>query len=104
MKSIEECLDIILDELIKGWNKPNNERSTLKAEELLKQFNLPSTMQKHEFFKRLIFRLIADGNAETTDGSQLNKNHELRYFEEYILVTIEGYYFRTEKGGYETLR
>src|SRR5580692_4179912 len=104
MKSIEECLDIILEQLVKDWDRPDGGRSFLKAEELLRQFDLPSTMQKHEFFKRLILRLIDDGNAETTTGQVLNKSLEMVYFQEYVLITIEGYYFITEKNGYTKQR
>ena len=35
MKSIEECLDMILEDLVKNWDKPENKRDFLKAEDLL---------------------------------------------------------------------
>ena len=101
MKSIEECLDIILDELIKNWDKPNGERDYLNGEDLLTKFDLPTNMRKHEFFKRLILRLIKDGNAESTisDGPP-DMSLDIKFFQDPTLVTIEGYYFRKEKGGY----
>jgi hypothetical protein len=104
MKSIEECLDIILQELAKNWNKPNEERDNLKGEELLRQFELPPNMQKHEFFKRLIQRLFKDGYAETISDTYLSILDSINLFEAQTIITIEGYYFITEDKGYTKAR
>ena len=102
MKSIEQCLDIILHNLVKNWDKPNNERLYLNAEDLLKQFELPSSMQKHEFFKRLINKLIKDDYAEFLQNDSTHYKNSLEHYQENIVITIEGYYFITNKrGGYE---
>ena len=99
MRSIEECLDIILQELLKNWDKPNNERLFLESKDILTKFNLPDTMRKDEFFKRLIFRLVNDGYAEFNTHLLMDRNSHLDQFEKYPLITIEGYYFITKKNG-----
>jgi len=101
MKTIEQCLDIILKKLIENWNLPEEKRISLKGEEILAEFNLPEFMQKHEFFKRLILRLIKDNYAEPVGKETLERGDELSKFENATLITIEGYYFITEKNGYE---
>lgn len=99
MKSIEACLDMILKELVKNWERPNNERYDLNGEELLRQFGLPSLMQKHEFFNRLIYRLIEDGYAEKLKNYNNHPMSELAENEKFTIITIEGYYF-INGGGY----
>jgi hypothetical protein len=100
MKTIEQCLDIILQELVKNWDKPNNQRDDLKGEEILKQFELPDAMRKHEFFKRLVDRLVKDGYAELPETGKAW--YSLDHYQEDTLITIEGYYFITKtNGGYE---
>lgn len=96
MKTIEECLDIILRQLLANWSKPNNERDNLNAADLLKEFNLPDVMQKHEFFKRLIHRLIKDGYVETT--GILYPEADIPYYENLPIITIEGFYFINDEG------
>ncbi len=98
MKTIEQCLDIILQELVKNWDKPNNQRDDLKGEEILKQFELPDTMRKHEFFKRLLDRLVKDGYAELPETGKAW--YSLEHYQEDTLITIEGYYFIKEQNGY----
>ncbi len=100
MKTIEECLDIILRELVKNWDKPNNEREFLSSKDILTKFDLPDTMQKAEFFKRLIFRLVNDGYAEFNTHLQMDRNSHLNQFEDYPLITIEGHYFIKKQNGY----
>jgi hypothetical protein len=102
MKTIEQCLDIILRQLLKNWDKPNNARDNLNSKDLLSQFGLSDTMQKDEFFKRLIFRLVKDGYVEFNTHLTMDRNSPLEQFQNYPLITIEGYYFITKKdGGYE---
>ena len=105
MKSIEECLDMILGDLVKNWDKPNTERDDLNGKGLLKQFELSDYFQKDEFFKRLIDRLIKDGYAEFNRGKQswvTDFISDLQWYEKDTLITVEGYYFITkENGGYK---
>jgi len=101
MKSIEQCLDIVLEQLAENWNKPNNERTHLKGEKLLESFKLPDKMRKHEFYKRLIRKLIRDEYAETTDENiVLTQNTDISIYDKETIITIEGFYLITEKGGY----
>jgi hypothetical protein len=100
MKSIEECLDLILKDLAINWDNPENKRAYLKGWELLKKFELPENMQKHEFFKRLIHKLIEDNYAEEDVAYPLKKGDALSHYEKSALITIEGYYFITKEGGY----
>ena len=89
-----------MTELVKNWNKPDEERDYLKGAELLKQFELPDLMQKHEFFKRLLHRLINDGYAEELTDYPIQKRDSLEWYQKAVVITIEGYYFITEKNGY----
>ena len=98
MKKIEQCLDIILQELVKNWDKPNNEKDSLKRTTILKQFDLKDYMQKDEFFKRLIDRLVKDGYAEILETGKPFYSPD--HYEEDTLITIEGYYFIKEQNGY----
>ncbi|HVM89956.1 MAG TPA: hypothetical protein VMT76_17340, partial [Puia sp.] len=97
MKSIEECLDMILEDLVKNWDKPENKRDFLKAEDLLNRFELPDMMRKHEFFIRLVKKLIKEGYAEELVA--LHNPQSLDHFQDEILITIEGYHFILS-GGY----
>ncbi len=99
MKSIDECLDIILAELVKNWDKPNNERHHLNAEYLLNRFDLPSSMQKHEFFKRLIDKLIKENYAEFIQNESTHYKNSIEHYQENTVITIEGYHFISEPGG-----
>ncbi|HLY70028.1 MAG TPA: hypothetical protein VKR53_09875 [Puia sp.] len=100
MKSIEECLDMILHDLVQNWDLPDAKREWLKGEDLLKRFELPDNMHKHEFFKRLIRRLIKDDFAETNGGRKLEQGDDINVYEQATLITIEGYYFIIEQNGY----
>jgi len=97
MKSIEECLDIILNKLVENWNQPDGNRTYLQGEKLLQEFDLPQLLQKHEFFKRLVDRLVKDGYAELKATGQAH--FELSHYQEDTLITIEGYNF-INQGGY----
>ena len=101
MKSIEECLDIILRKLVENWDLPQEQRTSLKGEELLSEFGLSDNLKKHEFFKRLIRRLIKDDYAEPVGKEELNPGDDLSKYENATLITIEGLYFITKEGGYE---
>ena len=100
MYTIEESLDAILIELKNNWNNSGG-RKYLKCEELLTKFGYPPDFRKHEFFMRLIDRLIKDDYAEFTTNEQQTRSR-ITYYQEETLITVEGYYFITNaNGGYK---
>ena len=71
------------------------------CEVILRQFGLPDNYRKHEFFIRLIDRLVKDGYAEFIDPPSLSKEYsKIQYYQEKTIITIEGYHF-IKDGGYQ---
>ena len=100
MKSLEYCLDYILKELEKNWDGVAHERTYMVAETILRQFGLPENFRKHEFFIRLVQRLMEDGYAEIIDPGIIAPLTRIQYFQEKTIITIEGYFF-IKDGGYQ---
>jgi len=100
MKTMEYCLDYILTELKINWDGYANERKTMECEKILIQFDLPDKYRKHEFFKRLINRLIKEGYAEFIINNSEYQPNDIRYYQENTIITIEGFYF-INAGGYK---
>lgn len=98
MQSMEFCLDAILLKLVRDWNNYGDERLELNAEDLLTSFDLPPQYRKHEFFVRLIDRLIRDGYAEIINSRPAESKIDI--YQRNIIVTIEGYFLITQEGGY----
>ena len=101
MKSIEECLDIILTHLSKNWDVPGAaDRVFMDNQAIMREFDLPGQYLKHEFFKRLIDKLVKDDNAEFIAVNNGFPSHEVRYYEQNIVITVEGFLFLKNEGGY----
>lgn len=103
MKPMYECLDITLRQLVKDWDNYGDERVQLRCEELLRSFELSDRWRKHEFFKRLIKKLVTDGYAQHKDNREYNYD-DLDDFQKNTIITIEGYYFITEENGYTQIK
>ena len=97
MKSIEYCLDRVLQELNKSWDNPN--RPPLDSESLLREFEVP--LGRHEFFKGLMRMLIEDKYAYpiVLYNSGNPAFSELDHFTKRVMLTPLGFYF-IEQGGY----
>lgn len=103
MKPMHECLDITLRQLVKDWDNYGDERVQLRCEELLRSFELSDRWRKHEFFKRLIKKLVTDGYAQHKDNREYNYE-DLDDFQKNTIITIEGYHFITEENGYTQIK
>ena len=91
--TIEYCLDETLKALLKSWE--TEIRKPVEAEKLLADFGLPN---KHEFYKSLIRRLVADKYAEFTD-KPMPEDHLIKYYQEEVLITVDGV-FHLDNDGY----
>jgi hypothetical protein len=91
-KSMEYCLDRVLNSMYHSW-KPDGTRAFLNVEELLSEFGLP---KRHEYFIALVDKLVKDGNAMLTDRDQGDYTL-IDYYARRSLITIDGHLF-VEKG------
>ena len=83
----------------RDWDNYGDERVQLRCEELLTSFDLPPRYHKHEFFKRLILKLVKEGYAQNKDNREY-RYEDLNDFQKNTIITVEGYYFITEENGY----
>lgn len=99
MKSLNECLDIILRRLVDDWNNYGDDRKELNAEAIMTSFGLDPAFRKHEFFVGIIDKLVKDGYAELlVPGRQCDS--KISQYQKNTIITIAGYYFILKKGGY----
>ena len=78
----------------RDWDNYGDERVQLRCEELLTSFDLPPRYRKHEFFKRLILKLVKEGYAQNKDNREY-RYEDLNDFQKNTIITVEGYYFIT---------
>lgn len=99
MKPIEYCLDKILNQLVE--NREKDPRAYLKADELLKDFEL----KEHEYFKGMIMKLENEKYLQFKDinAADVNYSTAMEVFTEKTLITVQGYYFIKNQNGYTGL-
>lgn len=94
MLPIEDCLDKILEELKKSWDR--QDRPKLNATSLLSEFGIPQ--DRHEMFKSLINKMVEDGYVDFIDKVDNPKSASLEAYEGRTMLTALGYYFIADKG------
>lgn len=98
MYTIEQSLDGILLKLKENWNNSGG-RKFLVCEDVLTEFGFPPDYRKHEFFIRLIDKLVNDGYAEVIDLLPLQVATKITLYQQNTIITVEGFYF-INAGGY----